>query len=326
MGLFDGFKKRKKDYKEVAVDNTKLSERDMLINKIGSDKIQYICDMYMIKKDNLSIGFLTKLASSEEIINFLTQNFLTSESVQKMNNNNFSLNDALNNFQYDILRFPVLFKDDEKNKILLLNKEIIEKLNNDKTINGILLQSPIPSNLDINEAFRTISPQKDVDGFNPINVGKLVLNQDTFVSCTPYGIMKMFEEYDIDLTGKNVVILGRSNIVGKPLIHCCLNKNATVTSCHSKTQNIAQKVKEADVLISAIGKANFVTADMVKDGAVVIDVGINRGEDGKLYGDVDFENVEKKASYITPVPGGVGPMTIAMLMKNCVESKKLFGE
>ena len=124
MGLFDGFKKRKKDYKEVAADNIKLSEKDMLINKIGSDKIQYICDMYMIKKDNLSIDFLTKLASSEEIINFLTQNFLTSESVQKMNNNNFSLNDALNNFQYDILRFPVLFKDDEKNKILLLNKEI----------------------------------------------------------------------------------------------------------------------------------------------------------------------------------------------------------
>ena len=141
--------------------------------------------------------------------------------------------------------------------------ELIEKLNNDKTINGILLQSPIPSNLDINEAFRTISPEKDVDGFNPINVGKLVLNQDTFVSCTPYGIMKMFEEYDIDLTGKNVVILGRSNIVGKPLIHCCLNKNATVTSCHSKTQNIAQKAKEADVLISAIGKANFVTADII---------------------------------------------------------------
>ena len=196
--------------------------------------------------------------------------------------------------------------------------ELIEKLNNDKTINGILLQSPIPSNLDINEAFRTISPEKDVDGFNPINVGKLVLNQDTFVSCTPYGIMKMFEEYDIDLTGKNVVILGRSNIVGKPLIHCCLNKNATVTSCHSKTQNIAQKAKEADVLISAIGKANFVTADMVKDGAVVIDVGINRLDNGKITGDVDFESVKDVAGYITPVPGGVGPMTIAMLMKNVI--------
>ena len=200
--------------------------------------------------------------------------------------------------------------------------ELIEKLNNDKTINGILLQSPIPSNLDINEAFRTISPQKDVDGFNPINVGKLVLNQDTFVSCTPYGIMKMFEEYDIDLTGKNVVILGRSNIVGKPLIHCCLNKNATVTSCHSKTQNIAQKVKEADVLISAIGKANFVTADMVKDGAVVIDVGINRLNNGKITGDVDFESVKEKASYITPVPGGVGPMTIAMLMNNVIKATR----
>ena len=200
--------------------------------------------------------------------------------------------------------------------------ELIEKLNNDKTINGILLQSPIPSSLDINEAFRTISPEKDVDGFNPINVGMLVLNQDTFVSCTPYGIMKMFEEYDIDLTGKNVVILGRSNIVGKPLIHCCLNKNATVTSCHSKTQNIAQKAKEADVLISAIGKANFVTADMVKDGAVVIDVGINRLDNGKITGDVDFESVKEKASYITPVPGGVGPMTIAMLMNNVIKATR----
>lgn len=200
--------------------------------------------------------------------------------------------------------------------------ELIEKLNNDKTINGILLQSPIPSNLDVNEAFRTISPQKDVDGFNPVNVGKLVLNQDTFVSCTPYGIMKMFEEYNIDLTGKNVVILGRSNIVGKPLIHCCLNKNATVTSCHSKTQNIAQKAKEADVLISAIGKANFVTADMVKDGVVVIDVGINRLDNGKITGDVDFESVKEKASYITPVPGGVGPMTIAMLMNNVIKATR----
>ena len=200
--------------------------------------------------------------------------------------------------------------------------ELIKKLNSDKTINGILLQSPIPSSLDINEAFKTISPEKDVDGFNPVNVGKLVLNQDTFVSCTPYGIMKMFEEYNIDLTGKNVVILGRSNIVGKPLIHCCLNKNATVTSCHSKTQNLAQKTKEADILISAIGKANFITADMVKRDAVVIDVGINRLENGKITGDVDFENVKEKASYITPVPGGVGPMTIAMLMNNVIKATK----
>lgn len=199
---------------------------------------------------------------------------------------------------------------------------LIKSLNENKTINGILLQSPIPSNLDINEAFRTIAPEKDVDGFNPVNVGKLVLGQDTFVSCTPYGIMKMFEEYKIDLNGKNVVILGRSNIVGKPLIHCCLNKNATVTSCHSKTENLAQKTKEADILISAIGKANFVTDDMVKENAVVIDVGINRLENGKITGDVDFENVKEKASYITPVPGGVGPMTIAMLMNNVIKATK----
>ena len=200
--------------------------------------------------------------------------------------------------------------------------ELIKKLNNDKTVNGILLQSPIPSNLDINEAFRTIAPEKDVDGFNPVNVGKLVLGQDTFVSCTPYGIIKIFEEYNIDLTGKNVVILGRSNIVGKPLIHCCLNKNATVTTCHSKTQNIKEIASKADILISAIGKANFVTADMVKENAVVIDVGINRIDDGKITGDIDFENVKEKASYITPVPGGVGPMTIAMLMNNVIKATK----
>ena len=201
--------------------------------------------------------------------------------------------------------------------------ELIQKLNLDKSINGILLQSPIPKSLDINEAFRIILPEKDVDGFNPINVGKLCLNQETFVSCTPYGIMKMFEEYDIDLTGKNVTILGRSNIVGKPLIQCCLNKNATVTVCHSKTKDLKEHTKNADIVISAIGKAKFVTADMIKDGAVVIDVGINRDESGKIVGDVDFENVSSKASYITPVPGGVGPMTIAMLMNNVIKATKL---
>lgn len=201
--------------------------------------------------------------------------------------------------------------------------ELIQKLNLDKSINGILLQSPIPKSLDINEAFRIILPEKDVDGFNPINVGKLCLNQETFVSCTPYGIMKMFEEYDIDLTGKNVTILGRSNIVGKPLIQCCLNKNATVTVCHSKTKDLKEHTKNADIVISAIGKAKFVTTDMIKDGAVVIDVGINRDESGKIVGDVDFEKVSSKASYITPVPGGVGPMTIAMLMNNVIKATKL---
>ena len=201
--------------------------------------------------------------------------------------------------------------------------ELIQKLNLNKSINGILLQSPIPKSLDINEAFRTILPEKDVDGFNPINVGKLCLNQETFVSCTPYGIMKMFEEYDIDLTGKNVTILGRSNIVGKPLIQCCLNNNATVTVCHSKTKDLKEHTKNADIVISAIGKAKFVTADMIKNEAIVIDVGINRDESGKIVGDVDFENVSSKASYITPVPGGVGPMTIAMLMNNVIKATKL---
>lgn len=198
--------------------------------------------------------------------------------------------------------------------------ELIKKLNEDKTINGILLQSPIPMHLDINEAFKTITYIKDVDGFSPASVGKLCIGEDTFISCTPYGVMKMLEEYNIDLNGKHVVILGRSNIVGKPLIQCCLQKNATVTICHSKTQKLEKITKQADVLISAIGQPEFVKTDMIKDKAVVIDVGINRNKDGKLVGDVDFENVKEKASYITPVPGGVGPMTIAMLMNNVIKA------
>lgn len=200
--------------------------------------------------------------------------------------------------------------------------KLIKKLNDDNNINGILLQSPIPKHLNINEAFKAITYKKDVDGFTPSSIGKLCIGEDTFISCTPYGVMKMFEEYNIELTGKDVVILGRSNIVGKPLIQCCLQKNATVTVCHSRTKNLEEHTKRADVVISAIGQSKFVKADMVKDGAVVIDVGINRGEDGKLTGDVDFENVEKKASYITPVPGGVGPMTIAMLMNNVIKATK----
>ena len=200
--------------------------------------------------------------------------------------------------------------------------ETIKKLNEDESVNGILLQSPIPNHLDINQAFKAISYKKDVDGFTPSSVGKLTIGEDTFISCTPYGVVKMFEEYNIDLTGKNLVILGRSNIVGKPLLQCCLNKNATVTICHSKTIDLKDYTKRADILISAIGKAKFVTKDMVKDGAVVIDVGINRDENGKIVGDVDFENVEPIASYITPVPGGVGPMTIAMLMNNVIKATK----
>ena len=190
--------------------------------------------------------------------------------------------------------------------------EIIKSLNNRKDINGILLQSPIPKGLNIQEAFEKIDCKKDVDG--------LMIGEDTFISCTPYGIIKMLEAYNIEIEGKHTVVIGRSNIVGKPLAQCLLQKNATVTICHSKTKNIAEITKTADILISAVGKTNMVTADMVKDGAVVIDVGMNRNEAGKLVGDVDFENVKQKASYITPVPGGVGPMTIAMLMNNVIKA------
>ena len=200
--------------------------------------------------------------------------------------------------------------------------DLINELNNRDDVHGILLQSPIPKHLDINLAFRTIKPEKDVDGFNPINVGKLSLNQDCFVSCTPFGIMRMLSEYNIEIEGKHAVIIGRSNIVGKPMLQCLLNKNATVTVCHSKTKNLTELTKQADILVCAIGKPKFITGDMVKEGAVVVDVGINRNEEGKVCGDVDFETVSQKASYITPVPGGVGPMTIAMLMNNIIKAAK----
>lgn len=200
--------------------------------------------------------------------------------------------------------------------------ETIHKLNNDSSVHGILLQSPVPKHININKAFRTISPEKDVDGFNPINVGNLSIGEDAFVSCTPYGIIKLLEEYNIETEGKNAVILGRSNIVGKPMIQCMLNKNATVTVCHSRTKNIDEVIKRADIVIAAIGKPKFIKENMIKDGAVIIDVGINRLEDGTICGDVDYDTVSQKASYITPVPGGVGPMTIAMLLNNVVKSAK----
>jgi methylenetetrahydrofolate dehydrogenase (NADP+)/methenyltetrahydrofolate cyclohydrolase len=219
------------------------------------------------------------------------------------------------------IEFEEILLDDTTTMENLLS--IIDKLNARTDINGILLQSPIPKGLNIQEAFERINYTKDVDGFNPINVGKLMIGQDTFISCTPYGIIKMLEEYNITLEGANAVVIGRSNIVGKPLAQCLLNKNATVTVCHSKTKDLAKITKEADILISAVGKVNMVTVDMVKEGAVVIDVGMNRNEQDKLVGDVDFEKVKEKASFITPVPGGVGPMTIAMLMNNVIKACKL---
>ncbi len=200
----------------------------------------------------------------------------------------------------------------------LLN--LIDKLNNDENIDGILLQSPIPKGLNIEEAFERIMPEKDVDGFNPYNVGKLCIGEDGFIPCTPLGIMKMFEKYNIDLEGKKAVIVGRSNIVGKPMAQCLLSKHATVTICHSRTKDLKEELKDADIVVVAVGRREIIKADMIKEGAVVIDVGMNRNDEGKLCGDVDFENVSKKASFITPVPGGVGPMTVAMLMNNVIKA------
>ena len=200
--------------------------------------------------------------------------------------------------------------------------QTIEMLNKREDIHGILLQSPIPKHLDILTAFESIDFRKDVDGFHPINIGRLALNRQTFISCTPHGVMRLLEEYHVEIAGANVVIVGRSNIVGKPLAQCMLNKDATVTICHSKTKDLKELTKKADIIVMAIGKANFLTADMIKPNAVVIDVGINRLDTGKLVGDVNFPEVSQKASYITPVPGGVGPMTIAMLIHNVVVASK----
>lgn len=199
---------------------------------------------------------------------------------------------------------------------------LIDVLNLDDGIDGILVQLPLPKHIDTNKILETISPAKDVDGFAAINVGKLASGLDGFVPCTPLGIMEIFKAYDINLEGKNAVVIGRSNIVGKPMANLLLNANATVTVTHSKTQNLKEICADADILVAAIGRADFVTADMVKEGAVVIDVGINRMDDGKLKGDVKFDEVAPKCSFITPVPGGVGPMTIAMLLSNTIKSAK----
>ncbi len=199
----------------------------------------------------------------------------------------------------------------------------IEELNNDAAIHGILVQLPLPAQINEANIIEAIVPEKDVDGFHPINVGKMMIGMDAFLPCTPYGVMVMLKESNIEIAGKHVVIVGRSNIVGKPAGQLFLNENATVTYCHSKTVDIKSYTNSADILVVAIGKANFITADYVKDGAVVIDVGMNRNSEGKLCGDVDFADVKEKASYITPVPGGVGPMTITMLMFNTLKSAKL---
>ncbi len=194
--------------------------------------------------------------------------------------------------------------------------ELIDKLNSDKEVNGILCQLPVPKHIDKNAVLERILPQKDVDCFHPENVGRLSIGNGELVPCTPMGMVKLLEYENIDPTGKHCVIIGRSDIVGKPMAMLMLARNATVSICHSKTVNLAEITRQADILVAAVGIAKFVKADMVKEGAIVLDVGMDRDENGKLCGDVDFDEVKEKASFITPVPGGVGPMTIAMLMRN----------
>lgn len=198
----------------------------------------------------------------------------------------------------------------------------IEELNHDDKVHGILVQLPLPKHINEDLVLDTIDPAKDVDGFHPMNLGNLFAGKPTMIPCTPAGIMELIKLSGLDLAGKNAVIIGRSNIVGKPMAHLLLQANATVTICHSKTKDLPKVAKQADVLVVAIGRANFVTADFVKEGAVVIDVGINRDENNKLTGDVKFDEVAPLTSYITPVPGGVGPMTITMLMRQTIDAAK----
>lgn len=218
-------------------------------------------------------------------------------------------------FKSTVIELPIETTEDQL-------VETIEKLNEDHSVHGILVQLPLPKHISEEKIIQTISVKKDVDGFHPYQIGALVSGMDCLKPCTPSGVIELLKYYNIELQGRHAVIIGRSHIVGKPLIQLLLEENATVTVCHSRTQNLSQFTKKADILIVAIGRANFVKADMVKDQAVVIDVGINRLETGRLVGDVAFEDVSQKASYITPVPGGVGPMTITMLLRNTLKAAK----
>lgn len=216
----------------------------------------------------------------------------------------------------ELIRLPATVTEEE-----LLSH--VDRLNNDESIHGILVQLPLPKHINEDLVIQAIDPSKDVDGFHPQSVGKMMIGQETFLPCTPHGIMEMLKRSNIDIAGKHAVIIGRSNIVGKPMGQLLLQKDATVTYCHSKTKDLPSFTKQADILIAAIGRAKFVTDEHIKNGAVVIDVGMNRDENGKLCGDVDFEKAKEVASAITPVPGGVGPMTITMLLKNTLQSAEM---
>ena len=222
-------------------------------------------------------------------------------------------------FYSEIHRLP-----EETNEEELLS--LVKSLNKNEKIHGILVQSPLPKHLDEALVVNNIDYRKDVDAFHPVNVGKIMIGDYSFLPCTPAGVMELLKAYDIDVCGKECVVIGRSNIVGKPMAMLLLHANGTVTIAHSRTKNLAEVTKRADIVVVAVGKANFLTGEMIKDGAVVIDVGMDRDENGKLCGDADFESCEKKASFITPVPGGVGPMTITMLMKNTLTSAMKFAE
>lgn len=216
------------------------------------------------------------------------------------------------------IQFRLLTYDESISEQALL--KVVQELNDDATVDGILVQLPLPNHVDEHSVIETISPYKDVDGFHPINVGRLSIGKECFIPCTPFGIIKMLESIDYSLAGRHVVVVGRSNIVGKPVGQLCLGQNATVTYCHSKTVNLKEYTSKADVLISAVGKAGLIGQQHIKEGAVVIDVGMNRDENKNLCGDVLFDEVKNKASYITPVPGGVGPMTITMLLYNTIKA------
>ena len=219
-------------------------------------------------------------------------------------------------FKSSLIRFEENVSEEE-----LL--DTVKKLNDDADVDGFIVQLPLPKHIDEQKVIEAIDYRKDVDGFHPVNVGRMAIGLPCFISATPLGILTLLQRYNIETSGKKCVVLGRSNIVGKPMAMLMLKENATVTICHSRTKNLKEIVAGADVIVAAVGRPNFVTADMVKDGAVIIDVGINRMDDGKLCGDVDFEACKEKASYITPVPGGVGPMTIATLMQNTITATKI---
>ena len=279
---------------------------------------------------------MAKIISGKEVSAFLNQR--TAEEVKLLNEKGISVSLAV-----------IIVGDDPASKVYVNNKkkaceklgivsleyalpenttqqellELINELNNRKDVNGILCQLPLPSHLDEESLINAISPEKDVDCFHPVNVGKLYTGTGKLKPCTPAGVMAMLEYYNIDIKGKNCVVIGRSNIVGKPMAALLTAQNGTVTLCHSKTSDLKEHTRSADILVAAVGRPKFVTKDMVKDSAVVIDVGIHRMENGKLCGDVDFDEVEPVAGYISPVPGGVGPMTIAELMENTVTAAKI---